>query len=315
MLDTETPDCIKGVMENDLDFLANFRLINDVSRLKEFMVKVNEKLKWGGYFVGVVEHLDQRIKRKFVKSPKFLQGFLHFVDFMWSRVFSKLPVLHNIYFFIHKNRIRAMSWTEMLGRLHFYGFKIVQSQEIAKLQYFVAKKIRTSLKRKQNSWGLLFKQKRIGKNGDWIYVYKFRTMHPYAEYLHKYMHKRNDLNDIGKIRDDERITKWGHILRKYWIDELPMLINFLQGDLKLIGLRPISASFFDLYPEDLKQDRIKLKPGLFPSFYREAPKTIDEIWEAERKYIKRYLKHPFRTDFVYFFSVLYNIAFKGVRSG
>lgn len=103
-------------------------------------------------------------------------------------------------------------------------------------------------------------------------------------------------------------------MRKYWIDELPMLINFMQGDLKLVGLRPLSKSFFSIYPKDLKNERIKYKPGLIPSIYVDKLETEEAVFESERKYIEKYKKHPFRTDFVYFFRVMGKILFKGVRS-
>jgi lipopolysaccharide/colanic/teichoic acid biosynthesis glycosyltransferase len=315
ILATMTPDTVKGVLDEDLDLVINMQLINDVSWIQKFLVNVNFKLKWGGYFCGVVEVLDQRFKRKFSKSPKFLKGFLHLVDFMWSRAFSKLPGVYRIYYLIHGQKMRAVSRTEILGRLHFCGFRAVKVQEIGKWLYFVVKKIRAPLWYDVKSWGVLFKQKRVGLNGEWIYVYKFRTMHPYSEYLHKYLYKKKKLDETGKIKDDTRITEWGHVLRKYWLDEIPMLVNFLQGDLKLVGLRPVSKSFFDIYPEDLQKSRIKLKPGLIPSIYYDMPKKPDEIWDSERKYIQKYHKHPFRTDFVYFFKVIYNIVFRGARSG
>jgi len=93
-----------------------------------------------------------------------------------------------------------------------------------------------------------------------------------------------------------------------------MLINLLQGDLKLVGLRPISKSFFTIYPEDLKKERMKNKPGLFPAFYADMPHSIEEIWESERKYIKKYDKHPWKTNFIYFFKIINNILFHKARS-
>jgi len=170
------------------------------------------------------------------------------------------------------------------------------------------------LEDKNPSYGPIFKQKRIGLNGKIIYTYKFRTMHPYSEYIHEYIYNHSDLNPIGKIRNDIRISSWGHFMRKYWIDELPMLINLLQGDLKLVGLRPISKSFFTIYPEDLKKERMKNKPGLFPAFYADMPHSIEEIWESERKYIKKYDKHPWKTNFIYFFKIINNILFHKARS-
>jgi lipopolysaccharide/colanic/teichoic acid biosynthesis glycosyltransferase len=215
---------------------------------------------------------------------------------------------------IHGKDKRIISKWEILGRLHFCGFTIIKTEVIDKKLCFIAKKIKSPLEDKSPSYGPIFKQKRIGINGEIIYTYKFRTMHPYSEYIHKYILNQFKLNPIGKIKNDIRITFWGRVMRKYWIDEIPMLINLLQGDLKLVGLRPISKSFFSTYPEDLKKERIKHKPGLFPAFYADMPHSIEEIWESERKYIIKNEKHPWRTNFIYFFRIINNILFHKYRS-
>jgi lipopolysaccharide/colanic/teichoic acid biosynthesis glycosyltransferase len=315
MLQTDTRETVNGIMGYHLEFIANLSKLNNLRRINKFLVTVNEKLTWGGYFVGKVETLEQRFRRKFSRYPKFLRGCRYVADFFWHRVCPKVPVLTKVYFICHGKGRRAISKTEVLGRIHFCGFNIVKMTEIDNLLYFVVKKARPALRFNVNSWGLMFKQKRVGKNGNFIYTYKLRTMHPYSEYLHKYMYDMHKLNDLGKIENDTRITEWGHVMRKYWIDELPMIVNFLQGDLKLVGLRPISRSFFDIYPEDLKKERVKFKPGLIPSLYYDVPRSTDEIWESERRYIERYSKAPLRTDLKYLFKVFYNIAFKGARSG
>ena len=80
---------------------------------------------------------------------------------------------------------------------------------------------------------------RIGKNGKSIQVFKFRTMHPYAEYIQDYIYKIHDLQKGGKFKNDFRVTTWGRIMRKLWIDELPMLINLVRGQLKFVGVRPL----------------------------------------------------------------------------
>mgnify|MGYP000895382157 CR=1 FL=1 len=64
---------------------------------------------------------------------------------------------------------------------------------------------------------------RHGYKGKPIKVYKIRTMHSYSEFLHKYMIDNHGFNISGKISNDFRLTKWGRLLRKYWIDEIPQL--------------------------------------------------------------------------------------------
>lgn len=314
LLDTKSSYSIKSILSNRLEFIGNLHKINDIQRINKFFITVSKKLTSGGYFLGLVETLEQRLKRKYSKFPKLLRKLFYLIDFIWTRIFPKLPVLKKAYFMIHGKDKRIISKWEILGRLHFCGFTIIKTEVIDKKLCFIAKKVHAPLDDKDPSYGPVFKQKRIGINGEIIYTYKFRTMHPYSEYIHKYILNQYKLNPIGKIKNDIRITIWGRVMRKYWIDELPMLINLLQGDLKLVGLRPISKSFFKIYPEDLKKERIKHKPALFPALYADMPHSIEEIWESERKYIIKNEKHPRRTDFIYFFRIINNILFHKYRS-
>ena len=167
---------------------------------------------------------------------------------------------------------------------------------------------------KKPTYGPLIKIRRIGKNGKKINVYKFRTMHPYSEYIQEYVYKENKLQKGGKFKNDFRITTLGKFLRKTWIDELPMIYNLLKGDLKLIGVRPLSDHYFSLYPEEYKKFRMTFKPGLIPPFYKDLPKTLEEIIESERNYLNLYAKNPLRTDIKYFFAAMYKILFKRARS-
>lgn len=104
----------------------------------------------------------------------------------------------------------------------------------------------------------------------------------------------------GKIAGDYRVNAAGRFLRKTWLDELPMLINWMKGDLKLVGVRPLSSHYFSLYSEELRALRIRTKPGLIPPFYADMPGTLDEIQESERRYLEQYLRSPFLTDWRYF---------------
>ena len=180
--------------------------------------------------------------------------------------------------------------------------------------FFISKKIKEPLHNISPSTGLLFKMKRIGKDGKPINVYKIRTMHPYAEYLQEFIYEKFNLQEGGKFKNDFRITYLGGILRKLMLDELPMLYNWLKGDLKLVGFRPLSLQYFNLYKKELKQKRLKFKPGLIPPFYSDLPKTLDEIMESEERYLTSYEKKPLATDIRYFIQCIYNIVFKGARS-
>lgn len=96
---------------------------------------------------------------------------------------------------------------------------------------------------------IIFKQKRVGKNGGLFMMYKFRTM--------SIGHSGNSISIAG----EERITKVGAILRKYKLDEIPELWNVLKGDMSFVGPRPDVPGYADkLTGENRKV--LKLKPGI-----------------------------------------------------
>ena len=164
-------------------------------------------------------------------------------------------------------------------------------------------------------YGSLVKLNRVGKDGRKFQVYKFRTMHPYSEFLQQYIYERYSLQEGGKFNHDIRVTTLGRFLRKYWIDELPMFINLLKGDMKLVGVRPLSKQYFSLYSPELQELRVKFKPGLLPPFYADMPKTLDEIQESEMRYLRKCEQQGvFRTDWHYFWRIIYTIIFKRARS-
>lgn len=120
---------------------------------------------------------------------------------------------------------------------------------------------------KINSKGpVLYTQKRIGKNNITFSCYKFRTMHPEANYLLKEIliknpNFKNEFAETRKIINDPRITKIGKFLRFSSLDELPQIVNVLKGDMSLIGPRPIVKSEIKKYGNDFKKV-FSIKPGI-----------------------------------------------------
>jgi len=203
--------------------------------------------------------------------------------------------------------------TMYYGYFVYYGFKIVDAFESKKITIINIIKSKTIDNIKEKKHSFLIKLPRTGKDGKKIYVYKLRTMQPYSEYIQDFVIEKNGLNDDGTIKDDFRITKFGRFARKYWLDELPMLLNWLKGDLKFIGIRPLSDTMLNQYPEEYLPFRHKYKPGLIPPYYIDKPKTFDAIIESEQNYLTRYEKKPIVTDITYFIKFL-KVVFKGVRS-
>ncbi len=294
--------------------IINSATVNNIRRINKFHEDVNKKLDYGDIYVSCGETILQRknrIKRKFSFG---LDIIFYTIDFIYKRVIPKLPGIKKIYFAITNGHNRVISKAEILGRLISCGFEVLEYFEYKNLLYVVTKKISQPEFNMQASYGPLFKMNRIGYCGKIIGVYKLRTMYPYSEYCQALIMKENNLDKSGKFSDDFRITNWGKFLRKFWIDEIPMFINFFKRELNIVGARPLSENYFSQYPKDLQDLRTKIKPGLIPPYYSDLPNNFDEILESERKYILKKLKHPIRTDIIYFYKAFVNIVFKGARS-
>lgn len=110
---------------------------------------------------------------------------------------------------------------------------------------------------------VIFKHKRIGKNGKEIYIYKFRTMVENAQEVMKTFtpEQMKEFKENYKLANDPRITKVGNFLRKSSLDELPQLLNILKGDLSIIGPRPIIEEELERYGEK-KTLFLSVTPGL-----------------------------------------------------
>jgi lipopolysaccharide/colanic/teichoic acid biosynthesis glycosyltransferase len=110
---------------------------------------------------------------------------------------------------------------------------------------------------------ILYRQKRVGKNGRQFYMLKFRSMVANAEKLREELMQKNESGDgvIFKMRNDPRVTRIGKFIRKFSIDELPQFFNVLKGDMSLVGPRPPLAEEVALYTLD-ERKRLHVVPGI-----------------------------------------------------
>ena len=216
--------------------------------------------------------------------------------------------------FLTRGQNRVFSRPEILGRLYACGFEVNEESLVNGLYFFVCRRIKEPAFDPNPTYGPFITLRRVGKGGKMLKVYKLRTMYPYAEYLQDYVYEQNKLQSGGKLKNDFRIAGSRAFLRKLWLDELPMLINLFRGDLKVVGVRPLSQHYYSLYSKELQEKRIKYRPGLVPPFYADMPKTMEEIQATEMRYLEAYEKHPFRTQWRYFWKAFYNIVFKKARS-
>ncbi len=301
--------------KNSQQMFVNLHKVNDFPRINKYFIKVNQNLQPGGVFICQGETISQ-LYHRYMKHYGRIVGFVFYgCNFCFRRIFPKIVLLQGFYFMTTKGRHRSLSETEILGRLFFCGFQIIEYKEIEGKTYFICKKIKLPSNDKNPSYGPLIKLKRIGKNGELFNCYKVRTMHPYSEYLQDYVFSKYSVTSSGKFTDDFRITNWGRFMRNYWIDELPQLINLMKGDVRLIGARALSRQYFEQYPEDLKEMRLKYKPGLIPVYTADKATTLQELIESERKYLKKIGNgNRMMTDSVYLSKAVFNIITGRIRS-
>lgn len=119
---------------------------------------------------------------------------------------------------------------------------------------------------RQDGGPAFYGQKRVGKNGRPFYCLKFRSMVPNAaEHLKGILEKdpalKKEWEENFKLKNDPRITKIGHFLRKTSLDELPQIFNVLKGEMSLVGPRPIVEEEIKFYKESIN-DYYAVKPGI-----------------------------------------------------
>ena len=137
--------------------------------------------------------------------------------------------------------------------------------------------------------GAIFRQRRVGRDGKLFWLYKFRTMCPDAEEQLNELLSQNQMDGpVFKIKGDPRITRVGRFLRKTSLDELPQLLNVLQGDMSIVGPRPALPREVELY-SDYQRQRLYVTPGL-NCYWQIAPHrnemSFDEWVALDLKYIQ-----------------------------
>ncbi len=135
---------------------------------------------------------------------------------------------------------------------------------------------------------LFFKQRRVGKNGRYFYIYKFRSMRVDAEEQKASLMDKNEMEGLMfKMSDDPRITKVGKFIRRTSIDELPQFINVLKGEMSMVGTRPPTVEEFKLYEGHHKR-RLSMKPGItgmWQAYGRDTVVDFEEVVKMDLDYI------------------------------
>ncbi len=289
-------------------------LLNDFTNINKHLKTIHQSLRWGGIFIGRAETLAHHKRCIYAEHNEIAGKATFLYEFIVKRALPKLFGFRYLYRKLQILKHHVMSRCEILGRLLYCGFEIVGLRETDKFLYFIVSKKTKPLTEKPNQ-GLLIKIKKIGLHGRTINLYKLRTMHAYASYLHDYILRNLKIDNEGKVVHDFRKTGWGKVLRIMWLDELPQVINFLKGEVSLVGLRPLSREFLLHYPDDWRKERLTIRPGIIPPYYADCPQSFEGIIESEKKYMRLKKRYPVTTDIFYLFRVLLNFIAGRARTG
>lgn len=306
---------IKKLKYYRFDTIVNFMPLNNIRGINQLFGLVNDKLPDDGIFVCCFEPKSTMKKKLLARYPKGINWIVYTASYLYKRVLPKLLMTSRLYFDITEGKNRVLSRAEVMGRLCYCGFEIVDEQKVGDLRYVIARRSFRPQTVQRRLYGMFVRLNRVGKDGKMFKVYKFRTMHPYSEYLQAYIYEKYSLREGGKFNHDIRINSVGRFMRKCFVDELPMIMNLMQGDMKLVGVRPISKQYYSLYSAELQEKRTHHMPGLLPPFYADMPKTLEEIEASEMRYLTMCeQKGTLITDFIYFWRIFYTIVFKHARS-
>ena len=300
--------------------------INDVHRLNHFMKFCTEHISMGGYLILRYMPLENVIKKMRIRYAGFIYWMAFISHFIWYRAIPKIPWLDRAYFFpklswlddIHlslvKKRNRSLSKAEVWGRLSFWGMRVLAESKGDDELFIIAQRITLPVRNKIPSFYPIVALEKVGLEGKIIRTHKIRTMFPFSEFLQARIFEEHGLAATGKFANDFRLTDYGKFLRKYWLDELPQIFDWLRGDIKLVGMRATSRHFLSLYPKNFLKLYIQIKPGLIPPIFNESTNGFEQIVEVEFTYLQRYWDKPFITDIRYLIQTFEDIVVKGVRS-
>ncbi len=159
---------------------------------------------------------------------------------------------------IEVKRTKLDGWGRILKRIFDLVFSSFLLLVLTPIFLLIALFIRI------DSEGPIFvKLERVGERGNRFTLYKFRSMIKDAHALKKQLVNFNERSDgpLFKIKNDPRITRFGRLLRKSSLDELPQLFNVLKGEMSLVGPRPHEPEEVDKYEKSHKK-LLTIKPGL-----------------------------------------------------
>ncbi|MBH1942044.1 sugar transferase [Mobilitalea sibirica] len=312
--------------DTDFSLIIYQTSLNNIKRLNNTIKSSIRGLKKGGYFIVNYTPMEYELEKLKKETSKIKYPFKYISNFIIYRGLIKIKWLSNLYFakpfswidaFREKytsGKRRSLARAEVWGRLVYYGMEIIDEKIEGERAYLIAQKVSEQSANKTPTYHAVVTLEKVGLCGSIIRLHKVRSMYPFSEFLQKNLYNMHGLTNTGKFKNDFRLTDYGPFIRKYWIDEIPGIIDWLKGDIKLVGMRATSPQYLSLYPKDIIEKYMQVKPGLVPPIFDEKTAGFDQIVQIEGEYLDRYLSNPTKTDFLYLWYTFRDIFIRKVRS-
>jgi lipopolysaccharide/colanic/teichoic acid biosynthesis glycosyltransferase len=315
-----------GELSSEVGVLVGTLRLNRVNRLNNYLKFCAARVTMGGYTVVSYLPLEDVLAQMRARYAGLLYPLAYLGHFIRYRALPKVPWLDRLYFLPQLawfdkmvrtaggGRKRVLSKSEVWGRLAFYGMEVLYESEAAGERYVIAQRVAQPVANTKPSYYAVVALEKVGLDGKVMRVHKVRSMYPFSEFLQKKVFQSHGLSNTGKFKNDFRVTDYGPIIRRSWIDEIPGIFDWLHGELKLVGMRATSPHFLSLYPKDVYDLYTQVKPGLVPPIFDKKTTGFNQIVEIERTYLTKYVEAPVRTDILYFWYTFRDIFIRKVRS-
>ncbi len=299
---------------------------NQLKRLMKSLKYATDRVCLGGYFVFKYRPMEDVLAELKENKSSVKEKINYYWLILTKRLLPKIPILEQLYFTppfslidkiiypVTKKNRRFISRAEMWGRIYYNGFEVLDEKKVDNEYLVLSRKNKPEPQTKMPSFYLVVPLTKVGLNGELMQLHKMRSMYPFSEFIQEKIYEDQGLTKTGKFKEDFRLTGYGKFIRKYWLDEIPQIFDWLRGDIKLVGMRATSPQFLSLYPKELYELYIQIKPGLIPPIFDAKTDGFDDIVRIEMDYLKAYQKNPYLTDIKQFYKTFHDIFFRGVRS-
>ncbi len=174
---------IKNLGNYSYDYITHNKILifdfdlNEVPKINPFLRNIHDQLKDNDWLVGKAELMEAKHKSLRSKHSRFVYRLLISFEFIFKRLIPRIPPSNFFYYRFELIKKQVLSKCEIMGRIVFNGFDLIKYMEINKNIYFLCRKNYKSIDQRLNK-SIIFKQKRIGKDGYLFNFIIFRTIHP-----------------------------------------------------------------------------------------------------------------------------------------